>query len=120
MASNRLRPAERVIDAYSVAASFAGEATVHAVDVTASRGIVFAGIRHGNLGKALIFAAFLVFGATQQALSSMTDDSRGHDARILDRTSFGKAFAYDAILVFAAAGVAMTAFAQVLFGMTGC
>ena len=120
MASNRLRSAERVVDAYSVTASFAVEAAIHAVDVAASGGIFFAGIRHGNLAKALNFAAFLVFGATQQALSSMTDDSRGHDARILDRTSFGKAFAYDAILVFAATGVAMTAFAQVLFGMTGC
>lgn len=119
MASNRLRSAERVVHAYAVAASFAVEAAVHAVNVTASRGIVVAGIRHGDLGDALVFAALLVFGATEQALSSMTDNSRGHDAGVLARTSFGKAFAYDAILIWAAARVAMRTFAEMLFGTTG-
>lgn len=118
MASNRLRSAERVVHAYAVTASFAVEAAVHAVNVTASRGIVVAGIRHGDLGDALVFAALLVFGATEQALSSMTDNSRGHDAGVLG-TSFGKTFAYDAILVLAAARVAMRTFAEVLFGTTG-
>lgn len=67
MASSRLRSAERVVDANAVTASFAVEATIHAVDVTTSRGVVLAGIGHGDLGNALVFAAFLVFGATQQA-----------------------------------------------------
>ena len=49
----------------------------------------------------------------------MTDDSRGHDARVLGRTSFRKAFAHDTCLVSAAARVAMMTFAEVLFGMTG-
>lgn len=119
MAGSRLRSTERVVDTYAVTASFAAEATVHAIDVTASRGIRFAGIRHRHLGNALVFAAFLVFGATQQALSSMTDHSRGHDARVLDRGCFWKAFAYDAFLVLAATRVAMRAFAEVLLGMTG-
>lgn len=44
----------------------------------------------------------------------MTDHSPGHDARVLAGAFFGKAFAYNAILVLAAAGVAMTVFAEVL------
>lgn len=118
MASNRLRSAERIVHAYAVNASFAVEAAVYAVNVAAGRGIVVAGIGLGDFGNALVFAALLVFGATEQALSSMTDHSRGHDARVLARTFFGKAFAYDAILVLVAASVAMRTFAEVLFGTT--
>lgn len=113
MASSRLRSAERVIDANAVTALFAIEATIHAVDVSTSRGVVFAGIGHGDLGNALVFAAFLVFGATQQALWSMTDHSPGHDTRVLGGC-FGKAFAYNAFLALVAAGVAMMVFAEVL------
>ena len=119
MAGGRLRLTERVVHAYTVTASFAIAAAIHAVDVAARCGVIVAGIRHGDFGKALIVAAFLIFGATQQALFCMADHSRGHDARVLDRGSFGKAFPYDALLVFAAAGVAMMVFAEVLFGITG-
>ena len=120
MASGRLRLTERVVHAYTVTASFAIEAAIHAVDVAARCGVIFAGIRLADFGKVLIFAAFLIFGTAQQALLSMADHGRGHDARVLDRRSFRKAFPYDASLVFVATGIAMMVFAEVLFRMTGC
>ena len=67
MTSDCLGSTERIIDADTVTASFAVEAAIHAVNVTASRGIFFTSIRHRYLGDALIFAAFLVLGAAQQA-----------------------------------------------------
>lgn len=65
VASDRLRSTESVVDADAVTATLAAvEAAIHAVNVTARRGVGVACIRHRDLGNALIFAAFLVFGTT--------------------------------------------------------